>query len=49
MRLFARTGGYGVWEIDEIDANKEISVLALEGMGSEFDEFDAFDEKEEFF
>ena len=33
----------------EIDANEEISVVALEGGGSEFDEFDAFDEKEKFF
>ena len=36
-------------EIDEIDANEEISELALEGRGSEFDDFDAFDEIGEFF
>ena len=35
-------------EIEEIDANEEISELALEGRGSEFDDFDAFDEIEEF-
>ena len=33
----------------EIDANEEISELALEGGGSEFDDFDAFDEIQEFF
>ena len=33
----------------QIDANEEISELALEGRGSGFDDFDAFDEIQEFF
>ena len=48
MRVIARTGGYGCQEIEEIDAN-EGSLVALDGGVSEFDVFDAFDEKEEFF
>ena len=37
----------GCPEIEEIDANDEISVLVLECRGSEIEKFDAFDEIEE--